>query len=348
MGRVALITGIRGQDGAYLAQLLLSKGYEVVGADRSSSEANRWRLKRLGIAEDVRIVYADLLEYANVLRVLQEVRPHEVYNLAAQSSVSASFDNPIITSQVNAIGTLHLLEAIRTLDTGIKFYQASSSEMFGKVRETPQTERTPFHPRSPYAVAKLFGHYMAINYRESYDAFACCGLLFNHESPLRGETFVSRKITLGVAGIVRGVQERLVLGNLAAKRDWGYAPEYVEGMWLMLQQPSADDYILATGETHSVREFVTHAFEAAGIALRWQGEGVNEIGVDPRGVVRASVDPHLFRVAEVDEVVGDATKARARLGWQSRTPFDELVKTLVNAEMEQWSANTAGLRAPKS
>lgn len=334
MARTALITGIRGQDGAYLAQFLLGKGYVVVGADRRSGETNHWRLRRLGIASAVRIVYCDLHEYSNVLRTLQEVQPDEIYNLAAQSFVKASFEQPIVTTQVNSLGVLYLLEAIRTVNPRIKLYQASTSEMFGKVRETPQTEFTPFHPRSPYGVSKLYGHFISVNYRESYAMFACCGLLFNHESPLRGAEFVTRKIALTVAAIARGREEKLVLGNMDAQRDWGYAPEYVEGMWMMLQQPTADDYVLATGETHSVREFVTHAFEITGMPLTWEGAGAQECGRDPKGVVRVAISSEYYRPAEVDYLVGDPSKARTQLGWRCRTSFKQLVELMVRAELD--------------
>ncbi|HKU38100.1 MAG TPA: GDP-mannose 4,6-dehydratase [Polyangiales bacterium] len=334
MARTALITGIRGQDGAYLAQFLLNKGYTVVGADRRSGESNHWRLKRLGIASSVRIVYCDLLEYSNVLRTLQEVQPDEIYNLAAQSFVKASFDHPIVTMQVNSLGVLNLLEAIRAVNPKMKFYQASTSEMFGKVREPRQTELTPFYPRSPYGVSKLYGHFISVNYRESYDMFACSGLLFNHESPLRGAEFVTRKIALAAAAIARGSEEQLVLGNMDAKRDWGYAPEFVEGMWMMLQQPAPEDYVLATGETHSVREFVTHAFEVAGMPLTWEGKGVEERARDRKGVVRVAVSPEFYRPAEVDYLVGDPSKARKQLGWSSRTPFAGLVELMVRAELD--------------
>jgi GDPmannose 4,6-dehydratase len=334
VARTALITGIRGQDGAYLAQFLLRKGYVVVGADRRSGESNHWRLKRLEIASDVRIVYCDLLEYSNVLRTLQEVKPDEIYNLAAQSFVKASFEHPMVTTQVNSLGVLNLLEAIRAVNPKIKFYQASTSEMFGKVRETPQTEMTPFHPRSPYGVAKLYGHFISVNYRESYDMFACSGLLFNHESPLRGSEFVTRKIAISVAAIARGHEEKLVLGNMDAKRDWGYAPEYVEGMWMMLQQSTADDYVLATGETHSVREFVTLAFDIVGMPLTWEGTGAEECARDPKGVVRVAISPEFYRPAEVDYLVGNPSKAKKQLGWSSRTPFARLVELMVRAELD--------------
>ena len=263
MTKTALITGIRGQDGAYLARCLLDKGYEVWGADRRSGDATHWRVKRLGIQDEIRRTYMDLLEYSNVLRTLEKVQPDEVYNLAAQSFVSASFDQPIVTTMVNAQGVLHMLEAIRTVNPKTRFYQASTSEMFGKVRESPQTELTPFHPRSPYGVSKVYGHWITVNYRESYGSHACSGILFNHESPLRGEEFVTRKVSLSAARIARGQQDKLVLGNLEASRDWGFAGEYVDGMWRMLQREQPDDYVLATGETHTVREFLDLAAKHA-------------------------------------------------------------------------------------
>ena len=325
MARTALITGIRGQDGAYLAQLLLGKGYSVVGADRRSGEKNDWRLKRLGIASDVKPADCDLTEYSDVLRTLEQVRPDEVYNLAAQSFVKASFDQPIVTSQVNALGVLHLLEAIRTVNPSIRFYQASTSEMFGKVRETPQTERTPFHPRSPYGVSKLYGHYMTVNYRESYGMFACCGLLFNHESPLRDAEFVTRKISQGVAAVARGRAQKLVLGNMDAKRDWGYAPEYVEGMWRIIQGGEGNDFVLATGETHTVREFLETAFAHADL--------------DWKQFVKH--DSRYERPAEVDLLLGDASKAKKILGWEPKVHFNELVRIMVDADMDFLSGKTA-------
>ncbi len=336
MSKTALITGIRGQDGAYLAKLLLEKGYRVYGADRRSSDAGNWRLKELGIEQDVEVVYMDLLELTNIMRTVERVKPDEVYNLAAQSFVGVSFEQPILTSEVDAMGVLRLLEAIRTIKPDTKFYQASTSELYGKVQEIPQTEKTPFYPRSPYGVAKLFGHWMTVNYRESYGMFACSGILFNHESPLRGLEFVTRKITHSVARIKKGLQDKVVLGNLDAKRDWGYAAEYVEGMWLMLQQEEPDDYVLATGETHSVREFVEAAFGAAGYKIEWEGEGVNTTGRDKAtGRVLVEVSPEFYRPAEVDILIGNPEKAEKKLGWKPRTKFKELVAMMVEADLRR-------------
>lgn len=330
----ALITGIRGQDGAYFAQLLLEKGYEVYGADRRSGDSSNWRLKELGIENDVKIVYMDLLELTNVMRVIEKVMPDEVYNLAAQSFVQASFEQPILTADIDAMGVLRLLETLRTVKPDAKFYQASTSEMFGKVQEIPQTEKTPFYPRSPYGVAKLFGHWITVNYRESYDMFACSGILFNHESPLRGLEFVTRKITYGVARIKYGLLDKIVLGNLDSKRDWGYAPEYVEGMWLMLQQDKPDDYVLSTGETHTVREFVEKAFEAAGFKINWEGEGVNTKGLDAdTGKVFVEVSPEFYRPAEVDILIGIPQKAEEKLGWKPSVKFEDLIRVMVEADI---------------
>lgn len=336
MSKKALITGIRGQDGAYLAQFLLEKGYEVYGIDRRSGDSSNWRLKELGIEKDIRILYMDLLEFTNIIRVIQKVQPDEVYNLAAQSFVQVSFEQPILTADVNAIGPLRLLEALRVYAPDAKFYQASTSEMFGKTQEIPQTEKTPFYPRSPYGVSKLFAHWITVNYRESYNIFACSGILFNHESPLRGLEFVTRKITYNLACIKYGLKDKLVLGNLDAKRDWGYAPEYVEAMWLMLQQPEPDDYVIATGETHSVREFVEKAAEIAGFTLEWQGEGMNTKGIDTRtGKVIVEVSPEFYRPAEVDLLIGNPEKARKKLGWQPRTSFSQLVEIMVEADLKR-------------
>jgi len=332
----ALITGIRGQDAAYLAKLLLDKGYEVYGADRRSGDSSWWRLKELGIENEVRILYMDLLETTNVLETIKRLQPDELYNLAAQSFVKASFDQPYVTTEVNALGVLRLLEAIRHFSPHTRFYQASTSEMFGKVREVPQNENTPFYPRSPYAVSKLYAHWMTVNYREAYGMFTCSGILFNHESPLRGLEFVTRKITHTVALIKHGLANRLVLGNLNAKRDWGYAPEYVEAMWLMLQQDQPEDYVIATGETHTVREFVEAAFRHIGIELVWEGEGVEEKGRDARtGQLLVEVSPEFFRPAEVDLLCGDASKARQKLGWQPRVTFQELVGLMVEADLRR-------------
>ncbi len=336
MSKVALITGIRGQDGAYLSRFLLEKGYRVYGADRRSSEGDNWRLKELGVEKDVEVVYMDLLELTNMIRIMEQIKPDELYNLAAQSFVGASFEQPILTSEVDAMGVLRLLEAIRTVKPDTRFYQASTSELYGKVQRIPQIEDTPFYPRSPYGVAKLFAHWMTVNYRESYGMFACSGILFNHESPLRGLEFVTRKITNSVARIRRGLQDRVVLGNLEAKRDWGYAAEYVEGMWLMLQQGEPDDYVLATGEAHSVREFIEAAFDAAGFHIEWEGVGENTVGKDrDTGRVLVEVSREFYRPAEVDILVGNPEKAYRRLGWKPRTGFNELVAMMVEADMRR-------------
>ena len=331
MARKALITGITGQDGSYLAELLLSKGYEVHGIARRASSFNRRRLDAIYEDPKVREVrlflhYGDLGESGSLSRLLHSIQPDEVYNLAAQSHVRVSFDAPEYTLDIGGTGTLRLLEAIHQTGLRLRFYQASSSEMYGKVREIPQTELTPFHPRSPYAVAKVCAYWATVNYRESYGMHASNGILFNHESPRRGESFVTRKITMGVAQISAGLQDKLALGNLDAKRDWGYAGEYVEAMWLMLQQSEPDDYVIATGETHSVREFLEEAFALVG--LNWE-----------RHVV---LDPRYIRPAEVDILVGDATKARQKLGWQPKIKFKELVKLMVDADVELLKAHREG------
>lgn len=332
----AIITGIRGQDGAYLAKLLLEKGYEVFGADRRSGDSSFWRLKELGIESDVKIIYMDLLELTNIMRVIGKIYPDEIYNLAAQSFVQASFEQPLLTSDIDAMGVLRLLEALRLLKSDVRFYQASTSEMFGKVQEIPQSEKTPFYPRSPYGVAKLFSHWMTINYRESYKMYACSGILFNHESPLRGLEFVTRKITYGIAKIKSGVQDKIVLGNLDSKRDWGYALEYVEAMRLMLQQQEPDDYVIATGETHTVREFVEIAFQCAGLDIIWEGKGVEEKGIDKDiGKVLVEISPDFFRPAEVDILIGDPSKAKGKLGWQPKTKFNELIRLMVEADIKR-------------
>ena len=319
MAKTALITGITGQDGAYLAQFLLSKGYRVYGAFRRSSLINLERLDYLGIRDRVELVPLDLLDLGNIIRVLEKCRPDEVYNLAAQSFVAVSFEQPAVTGDVTGLGAARMLEGIRIVNPKIKFYQASSSEMFGKVQEIPQSEKTPFYPRSPYAAAKLYAHWMTVNYREAYGIFACSGILFNHESPLRGLEFVTRKITHAAAGIKHGQVKELRLGNLEAKRDWGYAPEYVEAMWLMLQQEEPDDFVIATGETHSVQEFVEAAFAA--------------VNLDWREFVRT--DPAFCRPAEVDLLVGDSSKAKAKLDWQPKVTFKELVEIMVDADMKR-------------
>ena len=323
MKRRALITGITGQDGSYLAELLLEKGYEVFGMIRRLSAPNSWRIEHL--ADRVTLKPADLLDQLSLLRLIDETRPHEIYNLAAMSFVPASWDQPMLTGEFNALGVTRLLDAVRHVDPSIRFYQASSSEMFGKVREVPQTELTPFYPRSPYGVSKVFAHYITVNYRESYDLFAVSGMLFNHESPRRGLEFVSRKVSDGVARIKLGLAATLPMGNLDAQRDWGYAKDYVHAMWLMLQRDRADDYVIATGISHSVRELIEIAFAHAGL--------------DWRKYVRA--DPALVRPAEVDHLLGDATKARTQLGWNPTVDFKALVEMMVDADLMRLDASAA-------
>ena len=340
--KIALITGITGQDGAYLAELLLEKGYEGHGIKRRSSLFNTDRIDHLykdKHQEGVKLFlhFGDLTDSTNLIRLVQEIKPDEIYNLAAMSHVKVSFDTPEYTANADGIGTLRLLEAIRILkmENTVKFYQASTSELYGKVLETPQTETTPFYPRSPYAVAKIYGFWIVKNYREAYNMYACNGILFNHESPLRGETFVTRKITRAVAKIKLGLQDKLYLGNLDAKRDWGHAKDYVRGMYLMLQQEVADDYVLASGETHPVREFVELAFQEVGIKIKWEGKDVNEKGMDAAtGKVLVEVDPAYFRPTEVELLHGDASKAKRELGWEPVYTFMELVKEMVKADME--------------
>jgi GDPmannose 4,6-dehydratase len=334
----ALITGITGQDGAYLSKLLLEKGYEVYGAFRRTSDLHLNRLRYLGIDEQVRYLPLELLEFTNIYRAIEKIQPEEIYNLGAQSFVALSFEEPLFTVDVTAQGPLRILEAIRAINPKIKFYQASSSEMFGKVQSIPQNEKTPFYPRSPYSVAKLAAHWMTVNYRESYHLFACSGILFNHESPLRGMEFVTRKITHGIARIKNGLQDKIVLGNLNAKRDWGYAPEYVEAMWLMLQQPEPDDYVIATGETHTIREFTELAFQHAGYEIVWDGPENQEVGRDRKtGKILIEVSMEFFRPAEVDLLVGDARKAKEKLGWEPRTKFKDLVRIMVEADLKEIS-----------
>jgi len=331
----ALITGITGQDGAYLAKFLLDKGYKVFGAARRTSEMNVSKLQQAGAYDDIECVSMELQEMTNILRTVEKVRPDEVYNLAAQSFVGASFEMPVYTSDITALGPLRILEAIRQVNPKIKFYQASSSEMFGKVQAVPQNETTSFYPRSPYAVAKLYGHWITVNYRESYDMFACSGILFNHESPLRGLEFVTRKITHAAVRIKKGLQKELNLGNLDAKRDWGYAAEYVEAMWKMLQAPAPGDYVVSTGETHSVREFVEAAFKALGMELNWSGSGTEEEGKDKAtGKVIVRVDPRFFRPTEVDLLIGDSAKARKVLDWTPATTFADLVALMVENDQK--------------
>lgn len=332
--KTALITGIRGQDGAYLAKLLLEKGYRVYGADRRSGECENWRLKKLGVLNDTRIVFTDLLELTNVIRTLDRIKPDEIYNLAAQSFVGVSFEQPILTADVNGMGTLRMLEAVRLCCPQARFYQASTSEMFGLVSESPQNEKTPFYPRSPYGTAKLFAHWSAINYREAYKMFNCCGILFNHESPLRGSEFVTRKIASGVAGIVSGKQDVIRLGTLDSFRDWGYAPEYVNAMWLMMQQEKPDDFVIATGESHSVREFAEMAFSFAGIEVSWQGTGNEEKGVDQKtGKTLVELSGEFQRPADVFLLQGDAGKAEKAFGWKPQVKFRELVRIMVSEEL---------------
>ena len=341
MTKTALITGITGQDGAYLAEFLLNKGYIVHGIKRRSSSFNTERIDHLYRDPHERNVnffmhYGDLTDSTNLIRIIQETQPDEIYNLAAQSHVQVSFDTPEYTANSDAVGTLRLLEAIRILglEKKTKFYQASTSELYGKVQEIPQSETTPFYPRSPYGAAKLYAYWVTVNYREAYDMFACNGILFNHESPIRGETFVTRKITMAVARIKKGLQEKLYLGNLDAKRDWGFAGDYVEAMWLMLQQDEPDDLVIATGETHSVREFVELAFGEVGIEIEWQGEGVDEVGLDAAtGDVLVKIDPRYYRPTEVELLLGNPTKAKEKLGWEAKVGLRELVKMMVEGDI---------------
>jgi GDPmannose 4,6-dehydratase len=341
VGKIALITGITGQDGAYLAPLLLEKGYEVHGIKRRSSSFNTGRIE--SIYEDPHVTsprfhlhYGDLTDATNLIRIIQEVQPDEIYNLAAQSHVQVSFETPEYTANADAVGTLRLLEAIRILklEQKTRFYQASTSELYGRVKEVPQRETTPFYPRSPYGVAKLYGYWITVNYREAYGIHASNGILFNHESPLRGETFVTRKITRAAAAIALGRQDKLYLGNLEASRDWGHAKEYVRGMWLMMQQDKPDDYVLATGTTTKVRDFVSWAFEDAGVPVEFRGYGIEEKGLcSETGRVLIEIDPRYFRPTEVDLLIGDPEKARQRLGWYHETSARDLAREMVNADL---------------
>ena len=338
MTKIALITGITGQDGSYLAELLLEKGYEVHGMIRRSSSFNTARINHIYQDPHVpnvrlRLHYGDLSDASSINQMIRTIRPQEIYNLAAQSHVKVSFDIPEYTSDVTGLGCIRLLEAIRESELECRFYQASSSELYGKVVETPQTEKTPFYPRSPYACAKAFAFYATRNYRESYNMFAVNGILFNHESPRRGETFVTRKITRAIARIKHGLQPCLFLGNLDAKRDWGFAGDYVQAMWLMLQSDDPDDYVIATGETHSVREFCELAFEIAGLPIKWQGKGLQEVAIDPAGNTVIRIDPNYFRPAEVDLLLGDPSQAKQRLGWQPQVTFPELVRMMVESDL---------------
>ena len=340
MNKKAFITGITGQDGSYLTELLLSKGYEVHGIIRRSSSFNTERIDHLykdPHLNDVSLFlhYGDMTDSSNLSRLLDRIQPDEIYNLAAQSHVKVSFEVPEYTADVDGIGTLRLLDAIKDIGLKPRFYQASTSELFGGMKDTaPQNEKTPFYPRSPYAAAKLYAYWITVNYREAYNLFACNGILFNHESPRRGETFVTRKITRAVANIVKGNQDKLYLGNLDAKRDWGYAGDYVEGMWLMLQQDKPDDYVLATGETHTVREFATLAFSYVGIDIEWIGQGIDEKGIDKKtGRTLIEVDPKYFRPTEVEFLLGDPTKAEEKLGWKRKVSFEQLVELMVEADL---------------
>lgn len=343
MKKIALITGVTGQDGAYLSEFLLKKGYEVHGIKRRSSQFNTDRIDHLYQDRhekdvDFFLHYGDMTDSTNLIRIIQEVQPDEIYNLAAQSHVQVSFETPEYTANSDALGTLRILEAVRILglEKKTRFYQASTSELFGKVQETPQKETTPFYPRSPYAAAKIYGYWITVNYREAYEMYACNGILFNHESPLRGETFVTRKITRAVARIKLGLQKKLFLGNLNAKRDWGYARDYVEAMWLMLQQDQPEDFVIATGQTQEVRSFVELAFQEVGIKIAWQGQGVEEKGFNQEtGEILVEVDPRYFRPTEVELLLGDPTKAYEKLGWKARTTLAELCSMMVKADLEQ-------------
>ena len=341
MSKTALITGVTGQDGAYLSELLLKKGYRVWGVKRRSSSFNTARVDAFyedphdGVPR-FKLIYGDMTDATNLIRVVQEIQPDEIYNLAAQSHVQVSFETPEYTANADAIGPLRLLEAIRILGLRdrVRFYQASTSELFGKAAETPQSEKTPFYPRSPYAVSKLYAYWITVNYREAYGMHASNGILFNHESPLRGETFVTRKITRAAAAISLGLQKKLYLGNLNAKRDWGHARDYVAGMWSIVQQDRPDDYVLASGETRTVREFAEAAFAAAGFRIEWTGEGIEEQGIDAcTGRSLIEIDPRYFRPVEVDILLGDASKARAALGWRPRVSFLELVQEMVSSDL---------------
>lgn len=350
MAKVALITGITGQDGAYLAEFLLKKGYIVHGIKRRSSLFNTDRIDHLYQDPHARnrhfiLHYGDLTDSTNIIRIIQDVQPDEIYNLGAMSHVKVSFDTPEYTANTDAVGTLRILEAVRLLNMTekVRIYQASTSELYGKVQEIPQTERTPFYPRSPYGVAKMYGFWITVNYREAYNMYACNGILFNHESPLRGETFVTRKITRAVAQIALGLQDKFYMGNLDAKRDWGHARDYVEAMWLMLQQEKAEDFVIATGITTTVRDFIRMAFSEVGIEIEFKGEGVEEKGyvkkcsgeyVIPEGTEVVSIDPKYFRPTEVDLLIGDATKAKEKLGWSAKCTLPELVKEMVAADLE--------------
>ena len=339
--KVALISGITGQDGSYLTELLLDKGYEVHGIIRRSSSFNTFRIDHLYkdaslLNKSLFLHYGDLTDSSNLNRLVEKIQPDEIYNLGAQSHVQVSFEVPEYTAEVDGIGTLRFLDAIRETGINTKFYQASTSELFGKVQETPQTEKTPFYPRSPYAAAKLYAYWIVVNYREAYDIFASNGILFNHESERRGKTFVTRKISVAVSKIILGVQDVLSIGNLDAKRDWGYAPEYVEGMWRMLQADKPGDYVMATGETHSVREFIEASFAVLGEEISWKEKGVSEVGVlKSSGKIVVSINPRYYRPTEVELLIGDSTKAKEELGWKPKTKFKDLVKIMVGADLKK-------------
>ena len=330
MKKTALITGVSGQDGAYLSKLLLKKGYRVIGGERRSASGSLWRLKDLNIENDIEITDFELSEFTNIYRTIEKYRPDEIYNLAAQSFVGASFEMPTMTSDITGLGVSRILEAIRQINPDIKFYQASSSEMFGKVSETPQTENTPFYPRSPYGIAKLFGHWMTINYKEAYNIFACSGILFNHESPLRGEQFVTKKITMGLSKIKLGLIEYLELGNLESKRDWGYAGDYVEAMYLMLQNNKPDNYVISTGKTFSVKDFINTSCNELRIDIEWQGSGIDETAINKKtGKSIIRINPKFYRPTEVDLLLGNSTKAKKILKWKPKTNFYELVSKMI-------------------
>lgn len=344
---VALISGITGQDGSYLTELLLEKGYEVHGIIRRSSSFNTFRIDHIynnaaHLDKNFFLHYGDLTDSSNLNRLVEKIHPTEIYNLGAQSHVQVSFEVPEYTAEVDGIGTLRFLDAIKETGINTKFYQASTSELYGKVQEVPQTENTPFYPRSPYAAAKLYAFWIVKNYREAYNLFACNGILFNHESERRGKTFVTRKISVAVAKIMLGLQDELVLGNLDSKRDWGYAPEYVEGMWRILQAKTPDDYVLATNETHTVREFIEESFKYFGEQIIWQGQGVNEIGIlKSKNKQVVSINPRYFRPTEVDLLIGDYAKAKADLGWEPKTKFEDLVKIMIKSDFEKLRSRNA-------
>lgn len=337
--KTALITGITGQDGSYLAELLLSKGYEVHGIVRRSSSINRSRIDHMHGNPNMKLHYGDLTDSSNLNRIIEKIVPDEIYNLAAQSHVGVSFEVPEYTAEVDAVGTLRLLDAIKQvgLNQKTRFYQASTSELYGLVQEVPQTEKTPFYPRSPYAVAKLYAYWIVVNYREAFNLHASNGILFNHESPRRGETFVTRKVTLGVAKIKAGLMDTLYMGNIDSKRDWGYAPDYVEMMWMMLQQEKPDDYVVATNETHTVREFIEESFRLVGTEIEWQGKGDQEKGIDTKtGKVIVAIDPKYYRPTEVELLIGDPLKAKKQLGWEPKVKFRELVKIMTEADCKAY------------